>query len=270
MSSSNVDCNLLFGSLALQMDFISRDELIGAIHAWVLDKKKPLGQILVQQGVLELDARALLDALVQRHLELHEGDPKQSLAAVGLPGGVMQDLDHLVDPDVQASLVLLAAITPNGAPQQTKLPMREAGPTGARFEILRPHALGGLGEVFAGAFGAAWREWQGGRLVVRNGFRRALRMTTERASNDGAAEDSRPSVLWSLLNARWLMVIALIYPLSIMPAYVVLLLLRSRGIDLYDAYESFYRPVLWVLRNVEWARRLNDLIEPALRHLAGR
>ena len=95
-------------------------------------------------------------------------------------------------------------------------------------------------------------------------------MTTERASNDGAAEDSRPSVLWSLLNARWLMVIALIYPLSIMPAYVVLLLLRSRGIDLYDAYESFYRPVLWVLRNVEWARRLNDLIEPALRHLAGR
>jgi hypothetical protein len=94
-------------------------------------------------------------------------------------------------------------------------------------------------------------------------------MTTERATNGSAAEDSRPSVLWALLNVRWWIVIAIIYPLSIMPAYVVLLLLRSRGIDLYDSFEMIYRPILWVLRNVTWARRLNDLIEPALRRAAG-
>ena len=96
-------------------------------------------------------------------------------------------------------------------------------------------------------------------------------MTTERASDDSAPEDSRPSGLFSaLLNVRWWIVIALAYPLSIMPAYVALLLLRSRGIDLYEAFEIFYWPVLWLLRNVGWARRLNDLIEPALRALAGR
>jgi len=95
-------------------------------------------------------------------------------------------------------------------------------------------------------------------------------MTTERASNDGAAQDARPSALLAFLNIRWLLAIALIYPLSIIPAYVALLLLRSRGIDLIAPYESFYWPVLWVLRNVEWARRLSDLIEPGLRRLAGR
>ena len=42
------DRNLLFGILALQMDFIRRDHLIAAMHAWVLDKAKPLGEILLR------------------------------------------------------------------------------------------------------------------------------------------------------------------------------------------------------------------------------
>src|SRR5262249_33208794 len=58
------DRNLLFGNLALQMDFISRDSLIAAMHAWVLDKGKPLGQILVEQGTLQPAKRDLLEALV--------------------------------------------------------------------------------------------------------------------------------------------------------------------------------------------------------------
>jgi hypothetical protein len=47
------DRNLLFGILALQMDFISRDALIAAMHAWVLEKAKLLGQILLEQGHLK-------------------------------------------------------------------------------------------------------------------------------------------------------------------------------------------------------------------------
>jgi hypothetical protein len=35
-----VDHNLLFGILALQMDFISRDALIQAMNVWVLEKTK--------------------------------------------------------------------------------------------------------------------------------------------------------------------------------------------------------------------------------------
>jgi hypothetical protein len=95
-------------------------------------------------------------------------------------------------------------------------------------------------------------------------------MTTQRTSNKSAADDSRPSILWAILNVRSLLLIVVVYFLSIMPAYVALLLLRSCGIELYDSFEYFYRPVLWVTRNVEWARRLTDLIEPLLRRLAFR
>ena len=46
MSDGRADRNLLFGILALQMDFIARDALIGAMNAWVLDKARSLGDIL--------------------------------------------------------------------------------------------------------------------------------------------------------------------------------------------------------------------------------
>jgi hypothetical protein len=66
---------------------------------------------------------------------------------------------------------------------------------------------------------------------------------------------------WSLFA------VIVVYPLSIMPAYVALLLLRSHGIDLYAPFATFYWPVIWVLENVEWAGRLNNTIEPLLRGL---
>src|SRR6516164_7458635 len=55
-SHSSADRNLLFGILALQMDFINREALIQAMHAWVLAKAKPLGQILQEQRALRADA----------------------------------------------------------------------------------------------------------------------------------------------------------------------------------------------------------------------
>jgi hypothetical protein len=65
------DRNLLFGILALQMDFISRDDLITAMNRWVIEKKTPLGQLLLRQKALTADTHALLEALVQKHLTLH-------------------------------------------------------------------------------------------------------------------------------------------------------------------------------------------------------
>jgi hypothetical protein len=50
--SHAADRNLLFGIVALQMDLISRDQLIAAMNAWVFDKHKLLGQVLCDQGAL--------------------------------------------------------------------------------------------------------------------------------------------------------------------------------------------------------------------------
>ena len=82
MSGPGADRNLLFGILALQMDFIGRDDLVAAMSAWVLDKAKSLGEILRALGKLAEDEHALLEGLVRKHLERHGNDPQRSLAAV--------------------------------------------------------------------------------------------------------------------------------------------------------------------------------------------
>ncbi|HEV3258646.1 MAG TPA: hypothetical protein VG013_17355, partial [Gemmataceae bacterium] len=83
-SCYGADRNLLFGILALRMDFISRDAFMEAMRAWLLDKSRPLGQILQDLGVLTAERRQLLETMAQEHVEAHQGDPRRSLAAVSV------------------------------------------------------------------------------------------------------------------------------------------------------------------------------------------
>ena len=76
----SADRNLLFGILAVQLDFISKDALIAAMNAWLLDKSRSLGDILREQGQLSAERLHLLAAVVAEHLEQHGDDPQQSLA----------------------------------------------------------------------------------------------------------------------------------------------------------------------------------------------
>jgi eukaryotic-like serine/threonine-protein kinase len=68
-SANAADRNLLFGILAVQMNFISKDALVNAMHAWVLDKQRLLGQILLDQKALATDTHQLL--ILQRYVGLH-------------------------------------------------------------------------------------------------------------------------------------------------------------------------------------------------------
>ena len=81
-SPGPADRNLLFGILALQMDFISREQLVAAMNAWVIEKSKSIGQILCAHGALQQPAHDLLEALVQKHLDIHGGDVQKSIAAL--------------------------------------------------------------------------------------------------------------------------------------------------------------------------------------------
>jgi eukaryotic-like serine/threonine-protein kinase len=146
----NADRNLLFGILALQMDFVSRDALVAAMNSWVLDKDKPLGQILVEQQALAPKRLALLESLVEEHLGEHGQDTDRSLAAIGAASLARARLDQITDPDVKDSLArFLVDPAANGptSGEQT-IAYRPVKISGQRFVILRPHAKGGLGEVF--------------------------------------------------------------------------------------------------------------------------
>ena len=103
-SSPAADRNLLFGILALQMDFVTRDQLVAAMNSWVLDKAKPLGAILHEQGALAPEQLAALDTLVKVHVKRHGNDPQKSLAALTSLDVVKRSLVGIADTDVQASL----------------------------------------------------------------------------------------------------------------------------------------------------------------------
>jgi len=150
MSKAAADRNLLYGVLALQMDFVDRDALIAAMNAWAIDKQTPLGAILRAQNALPAEEHALLEALVEKHLVRHGGDAEQSLAAVNVPPSTRDQLKQITDPDVQATLAAFRTRAPEDIdPYATRSePVGTATSAGQRFIILRPHARGGLGEVF--------------------------------------------------------------------------------------------------------------------------
>ncbi|HZZ78497.1 MAG TPA: protein kinase [Gemmataceae bacterium] len=157
------DHNLLFGILALQKHIITRPELIAAMQAWVHDKARSLGEILQDQQVISADHREFVDYLVQRHLGQNDNDPEKSITAIGGVDIIHEDLLRIGDTDIQGSLARMTGQAKMADPYATLQPAAKATTTkteinltplgepeqyAIRFRIVRPHAKGGLGEVF--------------------------------------------------------------------------------------------------------------------------
>jgi serine/threonine protein kinase len=148
--SRSADRNLLFGLLALQNNFIDRDSLLDAFQRWVNDRSTPLDRILLDRGALTPSRHMLLAGLVAEHITLHGDDPQKSLAALSSIGSVREDLSRIADPELHASLGHVSAARPDDDPFRTVGGASLGAPSalGSRFRVLRPHARGGLGEVF--------------------------------------------------------------------------------------------------------------------------
>jgi WD40 repeat protein len=134
------DRNLLYGMLALQMNFVGRDELFAAMQAWMFDRTKDLGQILQEQGQLSPERRQVLDQLVAEYIRAHD-DVAQNLANRTVPETVDYHPEALFGnpPDAQATVEELGN-------RRGRLPPFTI--LADRYEILRLHAKGGIGEVF--------------------------------------------------------------------------------------------------------------------------
>ena len=151
MHRLNADRNLLVGIVALQMDFVTRDELISAMQSWMLAKDHPLGELLVERKLLVSGEREVIEALVDRHVSRHRGDHGESLSALAKSErtrSILKDLgegevDPKSDPAADSSGPTVS-MDPDAA-IDTQFNWMAGG---QRFEIVRLHDQGGLGSVF--------------------------------------------------------------------------------------------------------------------------
>lgn len=137
-SSPTADRNLLFGILALQMNFVTRDALVAAMHAWVLEKDRPLGEVLLDQGKLTTGQFSALESLLVEHLEAH-GTPQASLDSLSPPESVRSLVGSIGDADLVTCLLSLRP--PAGGEERAG--DRETQREGGRYRVLRLHARGG-------------------------------------------------------------------------------------------------------------------------------
>lgn len=149
-----VDRNLFFAILALQMDFISRDALVAGIKAWMLDRSRPLCDVFVEHGALNGAEQALLNAVVEGQLAADPEEFRKSVGALDVLVLVERDLGRIGDADIEAGIAALVAMrksvgteAPTLAPASDSVGFPLSLPND-RFELLEPHARGGLGEVY--------------------------------------------------------------------------------------------------------------------------
>ncbi len=134
-------------SIALQLNFVTCDQLVEGMNKWVLDKTKALGELFVASGAMDADQFKLLDALVDKHVEKHNGDVGQGLQQLSsVDTNVTQILSQINDSELEATIQYFSTATVDTL---TTRPSESAPKrSSSRFRIIRPHAKGGLGEVF--------------------------------------------------------------------------------------------------------------------------
>ena len=110
---------------------------------------------LEARGDLTGARRALLEGLVEVHLEAHGGDAQQSLEAVSAGKSTRESLARLGDPDIEATLGHIGSASRTAehegqvdVDRTASYAVGTATSDGLRFRVLRPHARGGLGAVF--------------------------------------------------------------------------------------------------------------------------
>ena len=151
--SPAADGNLLFGVLAWQSGVVTESQLLATMRAWTFAKSKSIGEILVEQSILTESQCAKLDQMVASYLGLHRNNASQALASLSSVPGVANSLRHQIsDDEVQASLAhfdrTVISDSTSGADELASTLVRPVSTGESRYQIIKLHDRGGLGEVF--------------------------------------------------------------------------------------------------------------------------
>src|SRR6267142_2745771 len=114
-SLHSTDRNLLFGILALQMNFVTKDALISAMNTWIQNKERPLSQILQAHGALRPNDQTVIDQLVDKHVVRHDVKAEMTYSTLPVAHHVGDAHHRQTEPGPQypAGLVHTTLMAPN-------------------------------------------------------------------------------------------------------------------------------------------------------------
>jgi len=148
--------DLLVAVLAILTDAIPRPELAAALKAWNEDRQQSLAKWLKQLGGLDDERIRALECLATGHLTTHDNDLRRSLEAWNAYELTQDMLTEIHDDALRTALPTTIGgsltIPSNGGSEGVSLSplLNPASRTteGGRFQLIRPHARGGIGQVW--------------------------------------------------------------------------------------------------------------------------
>jgi eukaryotic-like serine/threonine-protein kinase len=150
--------DFLVAVMALRTDRISRPGLDTAIKSWSRNRERTLAQILKESAGLDDATLQALECLASAHLKTHNGDLRLSLTALNAEDLTQDFLTEVADVDPRTILN-----TTIGIGCESTLPMDQslhgasaesfslhpaADAKEQRFQLIRQHAKGGIGQVW--------------------------------------------------------------------------------------------------------------------------
>ena len=145
MSQPTPDRNLLLGALAVRNDLVTPEALAAAVSEWERDGSRSLGQVLLARGYLRERDIGALEALADHLLERNGADRS---AGTLLTSAVRQPSNRESGGNAGTLGEAADEAPPTVMPTDEQTAAAAAGLAAPRYRVLRPHAKGGLGEVF--------------------------------------------------------------------------------------------------------------------------
>jgi eukaryotic-like serine/threonine-protein kinase len=151
-----INRDFLVAVMALRTDTISRPGLDAAIKSWSRNRERPLAQFLKESAGLDDASVQALECLATFHLKTHDGDLRRSLRALNAEDLTPDFLTEVADADpktIPYTTLGCEATLPSEAgssqvPENTFSLHPASDSKEPRFQLIKQHAKGGIGEVW--------------------------------------------------------------------------------------------------------------------------